>query len=285
MAKRREVLGEVFGLLTVIKFIRKDKNGEEIYLCKCSCGKERECRKSALLYENMKNCGCLNKKTGQKVKDLTGQRFGRWTVLERGENIGRATAWKCKCDCGTIKNVNGNSLKQGGTLSCGCLAVDASYKHGMYKSRLNKEYRGIKQRCYNPKNTRYEYYGGRGIKICDEWLGKEGFANFMNWSLENGYNDKLTLDRIEVDKSYSPSNCRWVDMKVQARNRRISPRNKTGISGVFLRTDRQLPKYRVGILDNEGKKINLGQYETLEEAKEVRKQAELKYWGFTNIKD
>lgn len=219
-----------------------------------------------------------------KVIDLTGRRFGRWLVIKRVENAKDGhLMWECICDCGTVRNQNGNMIKNGGSKSCGCLLKEVNAKHGMYKSRINKEYRGLKQRCYNPNNPRYTYYGGRGIKMCDEWLGEDGFINFMAWSLGNGYSDDLTLDKIDNDKNYSPSNCRWTNKKVQARNRRISPRNKSGVSGVFFRTDGN--KYRVNILDNEGKKVNLGQYGTLEEAKEVRKQAELKYWGFTIIKD
>lgn len=220
-----------------------------------------------------------------KVIDLIGRRFGRWTVLERSENVEGKTVWKCKCDCGVIKDVLGNSLRSGKTLSCGCLVKEKSTKHGMYKSRLNKEYRGLKQRCYNSNNTRYEYYGGRGIKMCDEWLGREGFINFMDWSLKNGYTDKLTLDRMDSNKNYEPSNCRWVDKKMQARNQRPRNTNKTGVVGVQIRDDKPAIKYRVTISDNNGKRVNLGQYKTLEEAKEVRKQAELKYWGWTKVKD
>lgn len=219
-----------------------------------------------------------------KLIDLTGEKFNRWTVIERAfkNNKYNKPLWICKCDCGTIKEQTSVVLKSGNSKSCGCLVKDTNTKHGMYKTRLNKEYRGLKQRCYNSKNSRYEYYGGRGINICDEWLGKEGFVNFMNWSLENGYTDELTLDRIDSNGNYEPSNCRWETMKVQARNRRIRNTNKSGVNGVYFRKEQN--KYRTSILDNEGKKVNLGQYKTLEEATEVRKQAELKYWGFTNIK-
>ena len=97
----------------------------------------------------------------------------------------------------------------------------------MYKKRItieNKElynrYQKIKSRCYNKNHISYKNYGGRGIKMCDKWLGKDGFKNFLNWSIENGFSSNLQIDRIDNDKEYSPNNCRWVDRKTNISNRR-----------------------------------------------------------------
>lgn len=168
-----------------------------------------------------------------KFEDLTGQRFGMLYVIERCNDYispsGRHTVrWKCKCDCGNIKEITACHLKSGEYVSCGCyhmkrfLASGVDYrfkkKHGMCQTRIYREYRNMKYRCSNPNSPGYHNYGGRGIKVCSEWLGENGFENFYNWSINNGYDDKLTLDRIDVNGDYEPSNCRWVDWETQYNN-------------------------------------------------------------------
>ena len=127
----------------------------------------------------------------------------------------------CKCTCGNTCIVERFHLKYGHTQSCGCLKKGIgkiNYKHGMEKSRLYHIWQGIKRRCLNKNEDKYAQYGGRGIKICDEW--KNNSSNFIKWALNNGYEDNLTIDRIDVDGNYEPSNCRWVTMKEQSINRR-----------------------------------------------------------------
>lgn len=218
-----------------------------------------------------------------KVRDLTGQRFGRLIVIGDGIHKNWVHKWECKCDCGNVVFVATAHLTGGHTKSCGCLqkenTLKASFVHGKSKERIHKEWRGILHRCKNPSASHYENYGGRGITVCEEWKGENGFVNFYNWSMENGYSDKLTLDRIDNDKGYSPDNCRWVTHMENCRNRGARKDSVTGYAGVQERVmaDGSI-KYRVSITANY-KRINIGHFSRLEEAIAARKAAEEKYWG------
>lgn len=176
--------------------------------------------------------------------DLTGQRFGRLVVVERAENrIERngnmVVQWLCKCDCGNYTVVRRADLTNGRTRSCGCLLQErraeilqkanrsrkngihhGMFKHGLCGTRLYRIWQGMKRRCYNSKVPDYKYYGGRGIKVCEEW--KDDFQKFADWAITHGYTDNLTIDRRNVNGDYEPSNCQWVTMAEQANNRRTS---------------------------------------------------------------
>ncbi|MBR5460641.1 MAG: hypothetical protein IKV53_07195 [Clostridia bacterium] len=158
-----------------------------------------------------------------KMIDLTGQKFGRWTVIGPAPcpktTKFKEPHWLCKCSCGESKIVRGSNLRNGRTQSCGCLKKQN--KHGQIKTRLYRIYNAMKTRCYNKHSKAYKNYGERGIAICDDWLNKEtGFVNFYNWSISHGYADNLSIDRIDGDKGYSPDNCRWADSITQNRNRK-----------------------------------------------------------------
>lgn len=151
-----------------------------------------------------------------KRDDMIGRRFGKWTVLEFiGTNEYRMKKYLCQCECGTVKVVLRNSLTSGRSKSCGC-----RYKEiytGLSRTRLHNIWYNMLVRCYNEINPKFKDYGARGIRVCQEW--KDDFLAFWKWALENGYDDGLTIDRIDVNGNYEPSNCRWVTQHVQQNNR------------------------------------------------------------------
>lgn len=157
----------------------------------------------------------------KKYDDSKGAKYGKLTIIKtyykEMKNRERKFAL-CKCDCGNITEVRFDCLTNNNTQSCGCMnTIDREKPNSIRKHKLYRVYYSVKERCYNERNKAYKYYGGRGIKMCDEWLKYE---NFLSWALTHRYEEGLQLDRIDCNGNYEPNNCRWVDSSTNNYNKR-----------------------------------------------------------------
>lgn len=176
--------------------------------------------------------------------NLMGRTFGKLTVYEVAQPRNGKTMWKCKCSCGNIVIVDASSLKRGLTKSCGCLLKEATskanIKHAQTNTRLYKIWCGMLSRCNNSNRDHYSRYGGRGIKVCEDWCD---FTHFYDWANNNGYKPNLSIDRIDNNGNYSPENCRWVTQKEQMRN--TSQNRMLLYDGVLMTESEWAEKYNI----------------------------------------
>lgn len=153
----------------------------------------------------------------RKVENVIGQRFGRLVVIENlHKHSHGSTLHKCICDCGNIIETPISYLKSKHTRSCGCLQRDVHTTHNLCRTRVYEIYIGMLRRCYNTNREFYYRYGGRGISVCEEW--RNDFKAFYDWAMNNGYEEHLTIDRINNDGNYEPNNCRWITRGEQTSN-------------------------------------------------------------------
>lgn len=168
-------------------------------------------------------------------RDINNQRFGRLVAIKitKNSHYKRGIVWLCRCDCGNLVYVLGYNLKNGTTHSCGCLQIECAkktgreasgYKHGGVYTRLYRIWAGMKRRCLGKTSTRYRYYGKQGIQIYSAW--KTDFSNFRNWAMANGYANNLTIDRINHNGNYEPSNCQWLTRSENTKKQHRDKKNE-----------------------------------------------------------
>lgn len=217
---RENLVGKKFGELEVIELDEeKTKNGKTYWKCLCSCGNTVSALASKLKSGRRTNC------SGYAHDKVVGKKFGRLTVCSKFISENGKRKFLCKCDCGNEVYVLTKHLISGHTQSCGC-KIDKNFignisrTHGMSETRIYGIWLKMRNRIHMKNIKEYKNYGGRGIKICKEW--DESFENFCAWAMLNGYRYDLSIDRIDVNGNYEPSNCRWTTAKVQANNTRTN---------------------------------------------------------------
>lgn len=225
------IIGQRFNRLVILEYLGRTGNeNRHTYLCRCDCGTEKKIIGKEVKAGKVKSCGCLarevSKTRGEILTiNLLGQKFGKLLVVAKSEKSLKSghALWICLCDCGAKSVVSSNLLRMKKTTSCGCLARQLvgkrSRTHGMAQSQEYRIWCNMKARCLNPNRKCYVDYGARGITVCDRWL--ISFENFLE-DMGPRPGPRYSLDRIDNDGNYAPSNCHWATRQEQIENRRVS---------------------------------------------------------------
>jgi hypothetical protein len=217
--------GDRYGRLTVVEQTAS-RDGRR-FLCECDCGTLDDVAASDLRRGKVQSCGCLRHDKAPATILNPGDRFGRLTVIKQvfSSRHGKRR-YQCRCICGTLHEALGTQLRSGRTQSCGCLERESRITHGLTGNYAYNSWKAMLARCLNPAATGYEYYGARGITVCDRWRGPGGLANFIADigprppGLTAGGAAEYTRDRVNPDGNYEPGNVRWASRAEQARNKR-----------------------------------------------------------------
>jgi len=258
---KEDLSGKKFNHWTVLEFYEM-KNGKEcLWKCICDCGNIKNIRASSLKTGNSKSCGCA------RSKDFTGEVYGKLTVLDKYlPEIYGSKYWNCLCECGVTKYFIISQLTSHRRKDCGC------GQHHMSRTREYSSWQGMKARCYNKNHMAFMDYGGRGIKVSEDWINS--FLTFFDDMGECP--EGMSLDRIDVNGDYCKENCRWSDFSIQNFNQRVRITNTSGVVGVGWH--KQVNKWRAYIA-KDSLQISLGVFESFEEACRARLEAEIKYYG------
>lgn len=246
-------IGKTYGDYTIVAVDDIDINPK--YTLKCNeCGNEEIISAKASIFERRKDFHC-SKHFAQKIKfdeRYVGRKNNRLTILGIYKINGRKY-FLCQCDCGNEKYIEPNFWEEGTIKSCGCLKKELELPHSETLDRLRRIHGGMKQRCYNKNCDAYRNYGGRGIIVCDEWHDRD---NFIEWALSHGYSNDLSIDRIDVNGIYEPSNCRWADIDTQQANRRpitewkepkARERKTWTVNGITMEREKWCEMYGIGL--------------------------------------
>lgn len=237
MGKIKSLVGKKFGSLTVLELAGRVSSGSIAWKCLCTCGKEIIVRGSNLKYGNQKSCGCLNR--AKELKE--GAKYGKYTVLK---HIGiteqnKRDLYLVKCECGKINILPKHNVTSNVYGCKECKVACSLGDRGKVGARLYDIWRQMLHRCYNSSDKNYNRYGGRGISVCNEW--RNDVYSFKKWATNNGYKDEFTIERIDTNGNYEPSNCRWATRLEQANN---TSRNRFFMYEGEIRTIRQIAKIR-----------------------------------------
>lgn len=209
-----EYVGRYFGNWLVIADAGRDAKSNKLFLAQCKCKKIATHKLKTLMSGDTTQCQKCCTRSRSNFIDISGQTFGKWTVLKISENKYKNLHYQCKCECGNEKDINGYRLRNGMTNSCRKCRFDVK-THGMSYSSTYKIWRDMLSRCENQNLKSFKHYGGRGISVCDHW------AKFENFLQDMGIRPTgLQIDRIDNDGNYEPKNCRWVTPKVNRNNQR-----------------------------------------------------------------